>query len=288
MDMPCQKVDHKNTVCCICESSKTHIMPNGDLLWVKNRDKEGNWDEKSYRYYKCHYKIGKPKTPIDYFDGRICCVCRSDNTYMVEKSPKWYTCKCGKIECTGYMCKGCWTKDYYRIKRKYTSHYQLALKPLANYRTGNLSRFTEVGKGVIGQWIIAKTLNIKDLNIENSNFRQPVDISEHPIYGRIEAKIHTKKYGQWSIKASIKNDFDSLIILCMDKYKLWKNVERVYIIFKDKIDWITGMTITEDPSYGFKYEKYRIDKNPYNDTYRSVDIPTFFSPFDLWKGKYEK
>ena len=83
-----------------------------------------------------------------------------------------------------------------RIKRKYTSHYQLALKPLANYRTGNLSRFTEVGKGVIGQWIIAKTLNIKDLNIENSNFRQPVDISEHPIYGRIEAKIQTKKYGQ--------------------------------------------------------------------------------------------
>ena len=32
----------------------------------------------------------------------------------------------------------------------------------------------------------------------------------------------------------------------MVKYKLWKNVERVYIIFKDKIDWITGMTITSN------------------------------------------
>jgi hypothetical protein len=45
-----------------------------------------------------------------------------------------------------------------------------------------------------------------------------------------------------------------------------------------------GMTIVKSGGW---YEEFRVDKKPYNDTYHTVDIPDRFSPFDLWKGKYD-
>lgn len=57
---------------------------------------------------------------------------------------------------------------------------------------------------------------------------------------------------------------------CMEVniYEDWPKVSR-----RSKFEWI---------------EKYRINEKPFDDVYHSVDIPKFFSPFDLWKGKYDK
>lgn len=53
----------------------------------------------------------------------------------------------------------------------------------------------------------------------------------------------------------------------MDENKPWKAIKRIYKIpYKDISDQ-KSITITEDPSKGFMYEKFRIDVGPFNDTY---------------------
>ncbi len=51
---------------------------------------------------------------------------------------------------------------------------------------------------------------------------------------------------------------------------------------------VTHIGIYKDLSKSDRYEKYRVDKRPFGDTYHSVYIPEFFNPWDLWNGKYDK
>lgn len=222
------KMDHTNTICCICGRKDTYIRPYGKVEWMKYK-KNGIWDHKSY-------------------------VC--------------------------YWCYG----DLYR--KRSDSHNNI-MKYLTNSRIGNVNRFENQGKGIIGQWIGGKTLSIKDLNIENNNFNEPIDLSWHSIHHNIDVKIATYNNinDQWRFE-NIRRNYDNLLALCMDRYKLWKNVEMAYMIPTSQTD-TTGITIFKNLSKGGKYEKFRIDEKPYNDTYHSVDIPELFSPFDLWNGKYD-
>lgn len=255
----------KGIKCCICGDDKTHIKPNGDPLWTKHSDKKGAWDEKSYECYVCHYKIGRPKTPIGYFDGRKCCVCRCHNTYMSGNSPKWYMCKCGKKYCTKYLCHNCWHKKYYRDHEGDANRWDNVIKSLANIRTGQVSIYDDKGKGIIGEAIVAKIRKLKILAIELDNFSfKGFDLSFDIMYGRIQVKFRLCIYGEWNVKYGDK-DFDTLFVICTDESM--KSVVRVYAIPKEELGGEYGTTITKNCII---YEKYRIDEKPYNDEYQSL------------------
>lgn len=90
----------------------------------------------------------------------------------------------------------------------------------------------------------------------------------------------------WQIDFENHKNFDTVVVLCGDMYKPWKYIERVYIIPKSEIKG--SITIVKNSSRSSKWEIFRVDEKPYNDIYHSVDIPKYFSPFALWKGKYNK
>lgn len=226
-----------------------------------------------------------PTPKVDHTNTK-CCRCGGSDTYIKgidfegKKIYKWYTCACDKKDCTGYLCQKCY------------SHIDSdeRMKSVAHSRTGNLDRLSNHGKETIGEWISAKTLGVKDLNIENNRFREIVDLSIHSIYGMIDVKTCSFEiiYRYW--QANIKRrTFDSLLVLCMDGYDIWKNVERIYIIPKDKIRPSSNLKIYKNSvGEAMYYEQFMVDVRPYNDIYHSVNIPRFFSPFDLWKGEYDK
>lgn len=224
----------------------------------------------------------RPKTD---HTNTTCCICGRKDTYIRPY---------GKVEWMKYKKNGTWNHKSYvcywcygDLYRKRPDSNNNIIKYLANSRIGNVDRFENRGKGIIGQWIGGKTLGLKDLNIENNNFNEPIDLSWHSIYHNIDVKIATYNNvnDQWRFE-NIRHSYDNLLALCMDRYKLWKNVEIAYMIPISQTD-TTSITIFKNLSKGGKYEKFRIDEKPYNDMYHSVDIPELFGPFDVWNGKYD-
>lgn len=165
------------------------------------------------------------------------------------------------------------------------SHKNL-IKKMRLSRFGNLDKLRNHGKNIIGQWIGGKTLGLRDLDIDKNNFSGSIDLSMHQIYNNVDVKISTFNdvYEQWRFDG-IRYPYDNLLLLCADKYEPWKNIERVYII---PVSHINTLSITvRYLSKDRKYDIYKIDEKPFNETYHSVDIPYLFNPFDLWKGKYD-
>lgn len=231
------------------------------------------------------------KMPYEIVRDVVCCVCSSRPSS--NGRPHWLkykTDKDGKFDSNGnwdeksYMCTHCYTEIY----KNRPDSFQYFRKTEAKSRKGNFSRFERPGKTVIGQWIAAKTLGLYDLNIYNNNFREPIDLSNHPTYGNIDVKIAT--YNNVNLQyrfQGIRQNFDYLLTLCMDRYEIWKNVEITHIIPIECINTENITIVKTVSSRRSKWEEFRIDEKPYNDTYHSVDIPEFFSPFGLWEGKYD-
>lgn len=224
---------------------------------------------------------------------RICCKCGNTETRINSSgNPEWlkYRGDGMELEWDGksYLCNKC-DKD---IRNNLKNSYKNDIKKMAQSRIGTLSRYNEQGKSVISQWISAKTLSLKDLNIENDNFSEYIDLSSHRIYGRADIKSSSLSDGRWIFHRMYKK-CDTYIFLCMDINEPWKDVKRIYTVPCEYIFGETSVSIFEnwkDSSRLRKWEfleKYRVDERPFNDTYHSVDIPEFFSPFDLWNGKYD-
>lgn len=121
-----------------------------------------------------------------------------------------------------------------------------------------------------------------------------MDLSEHPILGKVEVKISSMTEGKWHANIGMEHNFDYLAIMCMDDNSPWKDVERVYIIPEHETYGEIQIGICEDWSRlsrisRFEFiEKYRVDEKPYSNIYHNIDIPKLFSPFDLWNGRYNK
>jgi hypothetical protein len=217
-------------------------------------------------------------------EKRVCFVCRSNDTYIYHGSSKWYRHIDNKGDWTGnWLCCNC----YNNIRNSLDDSYNNIKKLVTNWRTGNVDRDSNDGKAFISQWVGAKVLGLKDLNIENKNYHEPIDLSRHHLYGNIDVKvgiwISVGEY--WNVNIR-KYDFDTIIIVCTDQHRPWQNIERVYIIPKDILKSV--VSIYKNPSRSVWYEKYRTDNKCYNYIYHTVDIPKYFSPFDLWNGKYKK
>lgn len=53
--------------------------------------------------------------------------------------------------------------------------------------------------------------------------------------------------------------------ICMDKYM---KIEKIYIIPEEKLYGKTNITISENS----QWEEFRVDEEPYNDTYHNMKI----------------
>jgi len=202
------------------------------------------------------------------FEKRICCICGSDHTDKnVLDCPIWINHKCDKIDCTKYVCHSCHKKIQYR---SFSSGYYIA-----QWRIGELDPSSPSGKGFIGQQIVAKRYGIEDCNLKMDNFHFYVDLSKIPGLGYAEVKTasYDIEQAKWPFSNINKENFDILLLLCMDAFSPWRDVERVYMI-PDEYAESTGISINRYPSrltYMSK-EKFRIDRRPFNDIYHNMKL----------------
>lgn len=165
-----------------------------------------------------------------------------------------------------------WTGNWLCPKCYYIDYNEKNLKSL--WRIGLLDPLSPVGKGFIGQQIVAKTYEVEDCNLKMDNFNFYVDLAKIGKYGYCEVKIATfnKRNGKWEFEGIDPEHFDSLFIVCMDKNEFWKNVERVYII---PVEYIISshITIYENTSTKLsKWEKFRIDHKPFDKIYHNMKL----------------
>jgi hypothetical protein len=169
-----------------------------------------------------------------------------------------------------WLCGKCY------FKKRNKEHNR---KSMANFRCGQLSRFSGVGKGFIGAQIVCKTLGIDDCNILMDNFCFKID-SKHPKYGLIEIKTSSlhkymhnfKEIFTWNFEHINSHKFDTLILVCMDDNEIWKDVIKVLIIPYDETIYRNSITIFKEPKKNNWYEIYQVDEKSFNDTYHKMDI----------------
>lgn len=218
----------------------------------------------------------KEQKELAIFDNRRknttvkCCRCGKGTYVDPEGHHKWKKCTCGKSNCTTYLCHRCKSKDYDRDRNS-----------MAAWRTGNLSIYSTTGKGFIGAQIVAKTYELDDCNIKTNNFNFYVDLSKHSIYGDIEVKTVSLdiEYMRWMVHLRNWN-FDTLFMVCMGCEYPWENVLRVYAIPCEYVNGLQGVYISARgpidelgrSSKGTKWDKFRIEEKPFNDTYHKMDI----------------
>lgn len=254
--------------CCICRGIDTYINNSGTHVWHGHV-----CDKKNCTKYICQicqnidnrideseieeYILNKRK-------GRKCYICNKD--LSGDDYGRRY-----------YNEKGDWTGEYVCHKHhyKYGYHGQGNLKKLlALCRNRDFDIKRKKCKGCIGAQIIGETICVRNLNIETDNFNYYVDLSKHVYYGYSEVKTATLIYGRWDFSNFNEKDFDTLFLVCMDQYELWKDVKRVYAIpWEDAIKRST-ITIYENPSRISWYRDFEIDVKPFNDTYHKMDVTT--------------
>lgn len=124
--------------------------------------------------------------------------------------------------------------------------------------------------GRIGEEIVCITVNAINRNVYDNNFRSETDTLKHDKYGIIQIRCTTlNSEKKWNFE--VGGIYDNLIILCMDEFLPWNNVERVYIIPSNTIEIYGKMRIgisRNSPSRF--YEKNRVDEKPYNDTWQNI------------------
>lgn len=159
-----------------------------------------------------------------------------------------------------YICKNCYQKDYWIFNKDRINKDK---RSLTLCRNGELSPYSNTGKGYIFEQIICITLGVNNCNIKKDNWNSPIDIDKHEKYGYISCKG-----ANISIRRCEK--FDTLILICMSKDR--KNVERVYVIPVEETIGRDNITIYDNPSRAVWYEKYRIDGEPFNNTYHNMKL----------------
>lgn len=193
-----------------------------------------------------------------------CCACDIYEIIKDYRRLKWMIHVCDKKDCTGYLCSKC----YQRYDPRSSNNKK---KYVTKCRNNQLEKSSNSGKGFIGEMIIAKTLDIANCNLELDNFRSYIDLYDPTIYKKIQVKTSEPYYGCWTVHFGIEHHFDTLFILCMDKYR--KNVLRVYIIPESELYGIKAVSIYSKTRYiQSKWEKFRVDEKPYNETYHNMKI----------------
>lgn len=228
------------------------INENGDIV---NRNPTKEQIENAKFEYSNFYRIHR-------FKGRKCRKCGNDiSDPSRDNHGTRYLDDKGNWDGKSWLCNCCYMKDYNKDRNDN-----------ADWRTGNLSRYSPSGKGFIGAQIVARTLGVDDCNIIMDNFNFYIDLGKHSKYGYIEVKTATLdiECGEWSFILNLWKQ----ILVCMDQYEPWKNVKKLYAISYGYVINNKGITITDITSkYSkLKWERFKIDEKPFDDTYHKMDI----------------
>ena len=209
-------------------------------------------------------------------EGRTCCICGNSETFVDSKGREhWSYHRDEEGKWTGnWLCNTC-RMNTKEMKKYYKDRYD-DIKYISDCRNALINIKSERCKGCIGVQICATTVGVEDLNIQMDNFRYYVDLDKHTKYGFIEVKTATfnKRDGRWYFYDIHKENFDTVLLVCMDQHGPWKNVLRMYAIPSDKITTSTTITIYDTPSIRHPrwYEEFEIDAKPFNDTYHKMNI----------------
>lgn len=264
----------KNRACHICGNTGDYkVIP------YKFYNKEGYWNGKSYLCKKCHDEIRYPSTEsskMEYMEyrrglirdkckGRICCKCGSSETYERPGGGYvWFVCSCGKIDCTKWSCKTCYTSNYQRNDP--TSAHNL-IKEMRKSRIGDLDKRTTSGKSLIDQAVVAEYLGVEDLNIKMDNFGYCIDI-EHGKYRKIDVKGASLIYGGWHYQTNEKIDCDTYFFLGYDQNR--ENIRVIFIIPNYVIMHNKGVTISKSSFRTQKYDKFKVDDQGIYDSINEI------------------
>lgn len=254
-------VDHSNTICHKCGSRETRTHASrGKPDWRKYKDEKGFWNGKSYICYYCYFDIGKSRNRVDH-SNTICCICGSNKT-----SGSWlrYRDKNGNWDYKSYQC----TKCYSEILNKLPDSYQNFNKLLRKCRSGTFSIKDNMGKGYIGEFVLAKVRGLENINVATDNYHSKFDLRDME-YGLVQSKFRVLNSGKWVVRLGMDHNFDTIIALCLSEDMTM--VERVYLIPEGETYGLTNLTFYKDtPRRLSKWEKFRIDERPYDDTYKSI------------------
>lgn len=212
------------------------------------------------------------------YKGRKCNRCNSDKT-----SSNWCKEKDKKGNWTGkFLCNKCWMRDY--NKTPYSNNGVRRI--ISDYRNKRIGIYSKFGKGIIGECVVAKVLNIRsceDCNLlKNYDYHQQYDMVhkctfEHKNYGKIDVKtssLHRSLreyaiYDIWKFNTERNNYCDHYFCIGFDEY--WTNIEVIYII--PNRGWILdicAINIIKDSHS--KYNEFKVDKEPYNMAYHNLKI----------------
>lgn len=276
-----RKVDHTNTVCIKCGRKDTYVNPKGRSEWFSDTDKNGMRTGRYVCSY-CYRGIGAPRIKKD-TSNRKCCICGKGETFVDNSEyAHWLKEYNERKVFTGrYICTKCDAEK----RNKDGNSYRNLIKSMTMSRLEELSIEDNKGKGLIGEAIIGKVRGLKVLGIETGNINFKFDLSTDKEYGIIQSKLRKPLYGDWKIYLGRDDDFDTLLVLCMDKYM--KNVVRVYAIPKKELKGLTGITLCKNPlpSVGSKWEKFMIDEKPYDGTYQNIILHLKHKKFGIEKIK---
>ncbi len=270
----------KERKCIKCGNTETYIRSTGYECWVRYYDKDGKWDGKSYMCNSCDQRTRQEAISNEIkhiknerFKERKCIKCESIDT------SHWFSCYDENGNKTNmFLCSKCYMKVYNREPYSHNSIKKYMCNCRFNTDVGlsKFDEFSERDKGRIGEDIASYTLGVDNQNDISNNYNSLYDLVCHQIYGRIEVKTASFDImnKSWDGTVDIDHNFDTLVILCMDNEKPWRHVKRVYIIPEDcsELYGKRYVCIYENPSRESKWEKFRVDEKPYNDTYHKMDM----------------
>ncbi len=192
-----------------------------------------------------------------------CLKCNSNETYQQPGySPDWrkYRDDDNRQEWDGksFICKKCYGKIYGSLRYSVMKH-------LNKSKIKQLSIYSNKGKGLIAEAVIAKVRKLEIVCIKLDNFNSKFDLSFDLEYGIIQVKSRTSYYGDWMVRFDL-DEFNTLLVICLNKDG--RNIERVYAISEELTYGAISLTIMG--SGNSKYEKYRIDERSYNSAYHSL------------------
>lgn len=259
--------------CCKCGNDKTYIGTKGTPVWRLHHKCDNKKNCTGYICYYCDL-ISTYRTQI-YLNnkreikmrGRKCCECKS------SVSRSWFNHLCNKEYCSKYLCVRCYGRHYQKNDPNSQTNI---IKYMRDWRIGQLSRYSTTGKGLIGVYIVCKFLGTEDNNIRYDNFNFYID-TNHSRYGYVEVKISSMNLieRKWNFGNIQRHRFDTSFLLCMDEYKPWRNVRRIYIIPYQEIIGIGNIGIYMDPDSSrgpFRYDSYIVDERQFNLIYQSLDF----------------
>ena len=125
-------------------------------------------------------------------------------------------------------------------------------------------------KGYMGDLIVAKAKGLKGCSLMFIDSVTKFHMSPYPEYGIVKAIFKKSYYGDYKIPIGDMTNFDTLIVVCLDKEK--NAIKKVFAIPKKELRGRKFITIT---STTVSFRKFEIDEKPYARTYEDIKAGKF-------------